>query len=242
MTSGWSTRELAEIAGTTLKTVRHYHRLGLLDEPERTANGYKQYRIKHLIRLLRIRRLVDLGVPLADIATIEESDEGADQVFRALDAELAASIERQQRVRDELAAILQHRGLAELPPGFDRVAAELSDADRSFLLLSPRIFGPVVTEALARLHAAPRTEVGREFDELGDDASEETRPRVAEQLIPEILRDQRSHQELQDMADRVAAGEVDPIAVSVLVQAVAELHNAAQIDVLQRVNKILYLH
>ncbi len=37
---GWSTRELA---GTTLKTVRHYHRLRLPEEPERAANSYKQY-------------------------------------------------------------------------------------------------------------------------------------------------------------------------------------------------------
>jgi len=29
----WSTRELAELAGTSVKTVRHYHQLGLLDEP-----------------------------------------------------------------------------------------------------------------------------------------------------------------------------------------------------------------
>ncbi|MBE1592289.1 putative MFS family arabinose efflux permease [Nonomuraea angiospora] len=30
---GWSTREVAELAGTTLKTVRHYHDIGLLEEP-----------------------------------------------------------------------------------------------------------------------------------------------------------------------------------------------------------------
>jgi DNA-binding transcriptional MerR regulator len=31
----WSTRELAELASTTVNTIRHYHRLGLLAEPER---------------------------------------------------------------------------------------------------------------------------------------------------------------------------------------------------------------
>ncbi|MEO3798201.1 MerR family DNA-binding transcriptional regulator [Nonomuraea sp. B10E15] len=35
----WSTRELAGLAGTTVNTIRHYHRLGLLDEPERRYNG-----------------------------------------------------------------------------------------------------------------------------------------------------------------------------------------------------------
>ena len=36
---GWSTRELAELAGTTLKTVRITDRIGLLTEPDRGVNG-----------------------------------------------------------------------------------------------------------------------------------------------------------------------------------------------------------
>lgn len=31
----WNTRQLAELADTTVNTVRRCHRLGLLDEPER---------------------------------------------------------------------------------------------------------------------------------------------------------------------------------------------------------------
>jgi AraC-like DNA-binding protein len=55
----WSTREIAELAGTSLRAVRHYHEVGLLAEPERRANGYKQYGVAHLIRVLRIKRLTD---------------------------------------------------------------------------------------------------------------------------------------------------------------------------------------
>ncbi|WP_399921406.1 MerR family transcriptional regulator [Streptomyces kanamyceticus] len=47
----WSTGQLAELAGTTTKTVRHYHETGLLDEPERAPNGYKRYGVSHLVRL-----------------------------------------------------------------------------------------------------------------------------------------------------------------------------------------------
>ncbi|GAT66905.1 merR family transcriptional regulator [Planomonospora sphaerica] len=35
--------ELAALAGVSTRTVRHYHRLGLLPEPERRANGYRVY-------------------------------------------------------------------------------------------------------------------------------------------------------------------------------------------------------
>ena len=48
----WSTRELAELISTTVRSVRYHHQLGLLDEPERLANGYKQYEVRHLVRLL----------------------------------------------------------------------------------------------------------------------------------------------------------------------------------------------
>ncbi|WP_433529699.1 MerR family transcriptional regulator [Micromonospora sp. CA-263727] len=236
----WSTRELAEIAGTTLKTIRHYHRIGLLEEPERAANGYKQYRITHLIRLLRIRRLVDVGVPLADIATMEESAEGAEQILRALDAELAANIERQQGMREELAAILRHRNLADLPPGFSEVAGDLSESDRAFLLIGSQIFEPEVMDALRELHTTPRSDVSREFDALTDEASEETRQRLAERFAPEIVREQQEHPRLKDLADQGRVGGGDPRARSVLLHGIVELHNPAQIDVLQRIHAIIY--
>jgi DNA-binding transcriptional MerR regulator len=59
----WSTREIAELADTTVRAVRLDHEVGLLDEPERRTNGYKQYGVAHLIRLLRIKRLTDRGSP-----------------------------------------------------------------------------------------------------------------------------------------------------------------------------------
>jgi DNA-binding transcriptional MerR regulator len=239
MKAGWSTRELAELAGTTVKAVRHYHRIGLLAEPERAGNGYKLYRVAHLIRLLRIRRLVDLGVSLADIGSMEVSTESADQVFRALDEELAASIERQQQIRAELAVIKQHRNLADLPPGFDEVASELSAADRAFLLIASRIFEPSVMDAYRELHRTPRSEAERDFDLLAEDASEETRQRLAERYALVVRRHLRDHPRLYELAEKARSGD-DPHIWAVVVQGIAELHNAAQRDVLQRMNSIVY--
>ncbi|HEX7352130.1 MerR family transcriptional regulator [Brachybacterium sp.] len=36
----WSTSELARLAQTTTSTIRHYHRLELLELPQRRPNGY----------------------------------------------------------------------------------------------------------------------------------------------------------------------------------------------------------
>jgi len=117
----WSTRQLAELAGTSLRTVRHYHEVGLLEEPKRRANGYKQYGVAHLVRVLRVKRLTDLGLSLSEIAAMGDADEHPEEALRKLDAELAETIERVQRIRAELSLILREDQLLD-------VAAELENA------------------------------------------------------------------------------------------------------------------
>ncbi|MFR9730724.1 MerR family transcriptional regulator [Saccharopolyspora sp. MS10] len=234
---GWSTRELAELAGTTLKTVRHYHAIGLLPEPERASNGYKQYKIGHLIRLLRIRRLVDLGVALSDISAMEGSGETTEQALRQLDAELAASIERQQRVREELAVILRDRSRVELPSELVSVVDETTDAERSLLLVSSRLFGEEAMQAMKELHSIPRVPAETEFDQLEPDAPEEVRQRLAELFVPLIRESYSKHPVLASPLAKTPRGE--HYAWSVVGQAMHEVYNEAQLDVLTRVNAML---
>lgn len=99
----WSTREVGELAGTSLRTVRHYHDVGLLEAPARGANGYKRYGVAHLVRLLRIRRLTDLGFSLIQIAAMSETGDHPAQALRSVDAKLAETIARLQRARLEVA-------------------------------------------------------------------------------------------------------------------------------------------
>ncbi|MGW0787614.1 MerR family transcriptional regulator [Streptomyces sp. NPDC002911] len=234
----WSTRQLAEVAGTTLKTVRHYHKVGLLDEPERTANGYKRYGAKHLVRLLRIRRLVELGVPLSDIPSVEAApDERVEQILRALDAELAASIERQQRMRQELAAILDNQASIDLPTGFRTLADDLPEAHRSFLLAYSSVLTPSARSALQEQLSVPRSEVGAEFEALPADAPEDVRQRLAERLVPEARTQQEAHPLLGDL--EASSCRAAATTQSVLAHAVVEFYNEAHIDVLQRLSALL---
>ncbi|MFJ4843357.1 MerR family transcriptional regulator [Streptomyces sp. NPDC088746] len=233
----WSTRQLAELAGTTLKTVRHYHEVGLLDEPERAANGYKRYGIKHLVRLLRLRRLVDLGVPLSDIPSVEAADERGKQILRALDAELAASIERQRRMRGELAAILDDRASIDLPADFEPLARDLPEAQRSFLLAYSSILTPVAMSALQEQLAAPRSDVAEQFDALPADAPEDMRQRIAEGLAPETRQQQEDRPFLSDL--EASSRREAEITQSVVVHTLVEFYNEAQLDVLQRVHALL---
>jgi MerR family transcriptional regulator, thiopeptide resistance regulator len=66
----WSIQEIAKMAGTTSRTLRHYGELGLL-EPSRTgANGYRYYDQEALVRLQRILLLRELGLGLPAIARV----------------------------------------------------------------------------------------------------------------------------------------------------------------------------
>ncbi|MGW0333103.1 MerR family transcriptional regulator [Streptomyces sp. NPDC003011] len=102
--------ELAAAVGVTTRTVRHYHHLGLLPEPERLGNGYRDYTLRHAVVLARIRRLAELGLGLAEVRDVLAEDAGKDlvEVLTELDEDLArqeAAIgERRARLRGLLQA------------------------------------------------------------------------------------------------------------------------------------------
>jgi DNA-binding transcriptional MerR regulator len=66
--------QLADYAGVTVKAVRHYHKRGLLEEPERDASGYRRYSVRHAIDLVKIKTLAEAGVPLARIKELLAAD------------------------------------------------------------------------------------------------------------------------------------------------------------------------
>ncbi len=83
--------ELAAAVGVTTRAVRHYHHLGLLPEPERLGNGYRDYTLRHAVVLARIRRLTELGLGLAEVRDVLADDAGKDlaEVLAELDEDLA---------------------------------------------------------------------------------------------------------------------------------------------------------
>lgn len=68
---------LARLAGISVRTLRYYHQVGVLEEARRLSNGYRDYDTHALVRVLRSRRLTDLGFSLAQVSTILRSDRPA---------------------------------------------------------------------------------------------------------------------------------------------------------------------
>jgi DNA-binding transcriptional MerR regulator len=164
--------ELASIAGVTVRALRHYHQVGVLAEPVRSANGYRNYGVQHLITLLQIKRLAALGVPLERIpAALNAADDGHSEedghseydnhseLLDTLDRELRAQIDRLTAQRDLVAQLRSTRAAPDLPPELGPFLAawartspskELTKIDRDQSILLAHLAG---TEGMPHLVA-----------------------------------------------------------------------------------------
>ncbi|WP_017581300.1 MerR family transcriptional regulator [Nocardiopsis valliformis] len=108
--------ELAQLAGVTVRTLRHYHQIGLLPEPPRSAGGYRRYDVGDLVRLLRITRLTALGVPLSALPAVLDDPKAAEELLDELDRQAAAEIERLNARRADIAALRSSGSPPDLAP------------------------------------------------------------------------------------------------------------------------------
>jgi len=86
--------ELAKKTGCDVETIRFYEKSGLLEEPVRTASGYRVYQPVHLERLQFIRHCRSLQIGLQDIRALldlqAKPSAGCERVDALLDRHIAA--------------------------------------------------------------------------------------------------------------------------------------------------------
>ena len=202
--------QLASYAGVTIRAVRHYHQIGLLQEPERDGSGYRTYDARAVVRLIRIRTLAEAGVPLARVRELLDADPDTFQ---------AATAEIDRQLRAQIRTLQQHRvRIAQLGSG-DTLALP-----------------PEVVDYLDRLRAtgAPEAIIGPERDAwilmaaqmpdtlpavMADKVNQLSNPKVVQlyQLIGRIAENWQDEQLLSDTADLMselleeanAKGELD---------------------------------
>ncbi len=66
-------KEVAELAGVSIRTLRHYDDIGLLKPAEVSPSGYRHYSEENLKTLQQILFFKELGFPLQKIKEIIES-------------------------------------------------------------------------------------------------------------------------------------------------------------------------
>ena len=106
--------ELADRVGLTSKTIRYYESIGLMSEPDRHSNGYRDYDADAVHQLRFIRDSQAAGLTLAEVGEIVgmkaagESTCGHTRSFLARHlAEVDAQIERLLATRAELQAMAE---------------------------------------------------------------------------------------------------------------------------------------
>lgn len=108
----WSIQEIARLAGTTSRTLRHYDDIGLLPPTRIAHNGYRHYDQRALVRLQRILLLRELGLGLPQIAEVLDPSTGSGAQATqprteasALETHLALLREEQDRLARQIASV-----------------------------------------------------------------------------------------------------------------------------------------
>ncbi|MCO4698616.1 MerR family transcriptional regulator [Streptomyces sp. RO-S4] len=112
MVYGLTIGQAAAFAGVTVKAVRHYHRLGLVDEPGRDSSGYRRYGSSDMLRLVQVRTLAGAGVPLAEVRDL--LDAGPERFASALE-----DVER--RLNDRIEELIARRAALHRLAAGDRL-------------------------------------------------------------------------------------------------------------------------
>lgn len=136
--------DCADLTGTTVRTIRYYHQIGLLPVPE--GGLRRDYGLEHIARVLRIRWLAEAGLPLDTVADLIAAETEAGEPTPNPDAgslrdlyATAAGLEdriaelrtQQQKIAALIAMAEEGRGLTALPPAvalfYDRIARKVND-------------------------------------------------------------------------------------------------------------------
>ncbi|WP_259977259.1 MerR family transcriptional regulator [Microbacterium sp. p3-SID336] len=193
--------ELARLAGVTVRALRHYHQVGILAEPERRSNGYREYDVHDLIRVLRIKRLASLGIPLERMPDLlDDTNDAPGELLDELDAELTAQIDRLTAQRDVIARLRASNAAPDLPPElapFLAVSAtgglspELAKFDRDQSVLLAHLAGedgmPHITRFYERLSEPDLipavADISERFGRLGPDSTAQDIAKLIESFM-----------------------------------------------------------
>jgi DNA-binding transcriptional MerR regulator len=104
--------ELAYQAGTTPKTLRFYEQVGILQNPERTSSGYREYDESVITRIQFVKAGQSIGLTLAEVRNLLSiRDEGVSPCTAAIDlldvhlAEIGRKIKELTLLKKEIVAL-----------------------------------------------------------------------------------------------------------------------------------------
>jgi DNA-binding transcriptional MerR regulator len=129
---GYTVRQLAKLAGVTVRTLHHYDQIGLLRPGARTAAGYRLYGEADLLRLQQILLFREMDVPLEQIREILDDPQfdlvqalrGHRQTLQARAARLETMLHTVDKTIAKLTEDTTMLTVEELYEGFSKEDAE----------------------------------------------------------------------------------------------------------------------
>jgi DNA-binding transcriptional MerR regulator len=118
----WSIQDVARMAGTTSRTLRHYDDIGLLKPSRVGSNGYRYYDGGSLLQLQRILLLRELGLGLPAIAEVFQQQT---DTVHALTRHLEWLRREQERLSRQVRSVRQT--IATVEGGGELMAEDMFD-------------------------------------------------------------------------------------------------------------------
>ena len=172
-------KELARLAGVTVRTLHHYDRIGLLTPAQVNEAGYRFYGDDEVARLQQILFFKELDFKLSEIAEIMESDDY--DVKAALRLQRKLLLEKRRRLDELLATIdatlvAQKKGIAMCAKS--RFAAFDKETAEKYKEEATKLYGEkIVKESHARVLKMSKGE----YERLAEDFNE-----ICQSLVPHI--------------------------------------------------------
>lgn len=111
----WSIQDIARLAGTTSRTLRHYDDVGLVKPSRIGDNGYRYYDADALVRLQRVLLLRELGLGIPTIAGVLEGQRDDTVALRTHLEWLSQEQERLARLRASVERTIEQLEGGETP-------------------------------------------------------------------------------------------------------------------------------
>lgn len=117
-------QQAGQRSGLSPDTIRFYERKGVLPQPPRRENGYRDYPEEHIPTLMMAHGLRQLGLPMAEMSLLAQVAHDGDcgDLRSTLDDVLAESLQQIQERIEQLTST--ERRLASILEGLNRMPAD----------------------------------------------------------------------------------------------------------------------
>ena len=97
--------QLSKLANVLSKTIRYYEEVGLLPKASRNSNGYREYKLVDVDRLIFIRRCRELQIPLEQIKVLIQVQTDKSSSCSEVDLLIAQQLEKVRQTISELSLL-----------------------------------------------------------------------------------------------------------------------------------------